>query len=249
MPGVDFNPTLTDISVPSTAEPDELCKYLDMYGAVVVPSAINTAELELLCDEYDRMMSNPELITSRVDEKPNFKNLRLKLPDVPESDFPATKRLFSQSWMGVVAEKFFDSTEYRLNGEIFVSQSGETNDDMMNAPPFALHFDKRQVLKFFYYLSDTDVRNGALRLSPGSHTAIRNFRVAEMTAGRPLPEIPNVVENAVQTPFFVEEAAGSLIIFTTDVAHGHSSVQPGHVRKVMRGHTHSHDILKAMGVM
>ena len=48
--------------------------------------------------------------------------------------------------MDETAAEYFGGEDYRLNGEIFVSALSHTVGPQ-NAPPFALHFDKRQVLK------------------------------------------------------------------------------------------------------
>ena len=202
-----------------------------------------------LNQEFDQMIAHPQDVTDRIDQKENFINLRLMMETVSRESFPETTSTFTQSWMADVAERFFHTKDFRLNWETFVSQSGEFPAELMTSPPFALHFDKRQVLKFFYYLTDTNADNGALRATPGTHLIIKKFREEQMSSGRPLGEIPNVVEDAVPPAMSLDLPAGSLIVFTTDVAHGHSAVKAGQMRKTMRGHTHDFEMLRAMGHM
>ena len=89
-----------------------------------------------------------------VDEYGNIVNLRLTRTGLSPAVFPATAGFFAQPFMAAVAAAYFAPDAYRLNGEIFVTDLAETVGPQ-TAPPFALHFDKRQVLKFFVYLTAT----------------------------------------------------------------------------------------------
>jgi hypothetical protein len=182
----------------------------------------------------------------QVDEGDNLVNLRLIRAQMDAALFPATGALFSDSFMRETADAYFGADSYRLNGEIFVTHLTETRGPQ-HAPPFALHFDKRQVLKFFVYLTDTDEANGAMRALPGSN--LRNGEIRRSAMERmALDEIANVLPEP-QTPSLpIRGPAGTLFVFDTDVCHGASVVQPGQERRTMRGHTHHTAMLRAMGV-
>jgi ectoine hydroxylase-related dioxygenase (phytanoyl-CoA dioxygenase family) len=103
------------------------------------------------------------------------------------------------------------------------------------------------VLKFFIYLTDTDEHNGAMRVLPGSNLRNRHDRERAMRDIN-LNDIANVLPEP-QTPSIpVCGPAGTLFVFDTDVCHGASAVEPGRHRRTMRGHTHAHSMLRAMGV-
>jgi len=241
--------TLETVTLARGAAPQDIVAGLDTWGIVAVPDAIDDGTLDALNREFDSMLALPDGLAHKIDQTGDFFNIRVKPARLRETGYRETWALFTQPFMTEVAHAFFGSPEVEINDEAFISRTGATTDAMMNQPPFALHFDKREVLKFFYYLTDTDERNGALRASPGSHTAIRQYRRDQMAAGTPLNDITNVVEGRVGAPMSMNGAAGTMLVFTTDVAHGHSTVQPGFTRRTMRGHTHSHEMLRAMGYM
>ncbi len=223
----------------------EVADALRRWGIAVFPGLVAEPVLAALNAEFDRMMAMRAELGVPVDEVGNMVNLRLTRERLPGL-FPATARLFAEPFMAAIADAYFGAGTYRLNGEIFVSDLAETTGPQ-TAPPFALHFDKRQVLKFFVYLTDTGEANGAMRALPGSNLRNRAVRERAMTE-QALNDIANVLPEPETPSIPICGPAGTLFVFDTDVCHGASRVQAGHTRRTMRGHTHSHAMLKAMGV-
>lgn len=226
--------------------PAEVAAAVRRWGIAVFPGLVTGSTLSALNQEFDRMMAARATLGVPVDESGNLVNLRLTRERLPPEYFPATARLFAEPLMSAVADAYFGAGAYRLNGEIFVSDLAETRGPQP-APPFALHFDKRQVLKFFIYLTDTDEANGAMRALPGSNLRNRAVREQAMTEGA-LNDIANVLPEPETPSIPIRGPAGTLFVFDTDMCHGASVVQPGRRRRTMRGHTHSHAMLRAMGV-
>jgi hypothetical protein len=225
--------------------PAEVAEAVRRWGIAIFPGLVTGDVLADLNREFDLMIENRRVLGYRLDEYANLINLRLTGTALPEY-FPAMSRFFCQPFMGAVADTYFGKNAYYLNGEIFVTDLAETTGPQ-TAPPFALHFDKRQGLKFFLYLTDTDEANGAMRVLPGSN--LRNRRVREQAMGeRALNDIENVLQEPETPSMAVCGPAGTLFVFDTDMCHGASRVQPGHRRRTMRGHTHSHAMLRAMGI-
>ena len=223
-----------------------IAAHVRRWGILVIPGLVQGSVLESLNQDFDRMIAARRSLGFAIDEYDNMVNLRLVRDRLGPDLFPATAGFFNQPFMSDVADVYFGPGAYRLNGEIFVSDLKETTGPQ-TAPPFALHFDKRQVLKFFVYLSDTTEANGAMRVLPGSNQRNRAVREQAMQHSA-LNDIANVLPEP-QTPSIpVCGPAGTLFIFDTDVCHGASRVQPGHTRRSMRGHTHSQAMLKAMGI-
>lgn len=216
------------------------------WGIIVFPGFVQGAQLTRLNTEFDAMIAARKELGFLLDEYENIVNIRVLRPKLDASRFPETAGFFAQPLMSEVADAYFGAGSYRLNGEIFVSDLAETLGPQ-KAPPFALHFDKRQVLKFFVYLTDTDARNGAMRVLPGSNLANRAAREAAMARGA-INEIPNVLPEPATPSMPVSGPAGTMFVFDTDMCHGASVVQTGLTRRTMRGHTHSHAMLRAMGV-
>jgi hypothetical protein len=226
--------------------PADVAAAVRRWGIAVFPGFVTGEILADLNGEFDLMMANRRALGCPIDEYGNMVNLRLTRATLPAAHFPATARFFAQPFMGAVADAYFGADAHRLNGEIFVSDLGETKG-AQTAPPFALHFDKRQVLKFFVYLTDTDETNGAMRALPGSNLRNRHVREQAM-AERDLNDIQNILPEPATPSVPVCGPAGTMFIFDTDICHGASRVQPGRSRRTMRGHTHAHAMLRAMGI-
>ena len=225
--------------------PAEVAEDVHRWGIAIYPGLVTGETLKALNHEFDRMIAGRRSMGVPIDEYGNIVNLRLTREALPPEHFPATAAFFAQGFMAEIADAYFGAGAYRLNGEIFVSDLAETKGPQ-TAPPFALHFDKRQVLKFFVYLTDTDEANGAMRVLPGSNLRNRQVREQAMSKGA-INDIPNILPEP-QTPSIpVCGPAGTLFVFDTDVCHGASTVQPGRTRRSMRGHTHAHAMLRAMG--
>lgn len=215
------------------------------WGIAVFPGLVRGEALAALNADFDRMIAAPQALGVPVDAYANIVNLRLTRAQLSPERFPATAAFFAQPFMAAIADAYFGTGAYRLNGEIFVTDLAETIGPQ-TAPPFALHFDKRQVLKFFVYLTDTDEANGAMRALPGSNLRNRQTREQAMTE-RALNDIANVLPEPETPSIPICGPAGTLFVFDTDMCHGASVVQKGRRRRTMRGHTHSHAMLKAMG--
>ena len=214
------------------------------WGIVVFPSYIKKDRLAKLNIEFDNLLVNRAKLGFTTDEYENITNIRLKQDELDSTTFSYIASFFNESFMSDVSQVYYGADNYRLNGEIFVSELTETQSKQTK-PPFALHFDKRNVLKFFLYLTDTDERNGAMRALPGSN--VRNRAAREDAMHRTaLKDIENVLPEPLVPSMPICGPAGTLFIFDTDMCHGASFVKPGFTRRSMRGHTHSHEMLQAM---
>lgn len=239
----------TDVKVITSnvqLSPIETAEAVKNNGIVVFPAALDPATISQLNAEFDRMLnpSHRESLGFAIDQFDNIVNVRVIRERLVSVAFPVVDALFSFPWMDEVAAAYFGKDAYKLNDEIFVSDLSETKTEQPN-PPFALHFDKRQVLKFFVYLTDTDESNGAMRASPGSHHINRGRRIEAMRSGN-LQDIPNVLPEPDVPSVPIIGPAGTMFVFDTDMGHGASRVEVGKTRRTMRGHTHSLAMLQAM---
>lgn len=242
----DLSLSATTIVHARMGGPVSVAEAVRRWGIAVFPGLVTGDRLAALNEEFDRMIAGRKALGVPLDEYDNMINLRLTRERLAPAQFPVTAGFFAEPFMAGIADAYFGPGSYRLNGEIFVSDLAET-EGPQTAPPFALHFDKRQVLKFFLYLTDTDEANGAMRALPGSNLRNRAIREQAMI-GQALKDIANVLPEPETPSIPICGPAGTLFVFDTDMCHGASTVQPGHRRRSMRGHTHSHAMLKAMGV-
>jgi len=217
-------------------------------GIVVFPRFLDETALPLLNLEFDSMIDLHRTGDSpfATDSYGSMINVRVIRDHLDISKYSVLAHTFASPVMDAVAACYFGAGAYRLNGEIFVTELGEGMDSFAH-PPFVLHFDKRQVLKFYFYLSDTDEKNGAMRASPGTNHIIRRLRLEAMERNN-LDEIDNVLSDEHVHSIPISGPAGTLIVFDTDVAHGAGRVCPGLQRRTIRGHTHSNEMLRAMGL-
>jgi hypothetical protein len=185
-----------------------------------------------------------QLDAKQVDEYENLVNVRLNR-EVYAQVFPTTMGFFGQSLMEDVAGAYFDE-EFKLNRQIFCNVIGETKTQQTK-PPFALHFDKRPALKFFVYLSDTNARNGAMRVTPGSIMHNRPIRERASVSMEDLEQIANIVPEPAVPSIPVTGPAGTMFVFDTDMNHGAGVVRPGLTRRTMRGHTQTNRVLRRIG--
>ncbi len=244
----------SDISVETTpiyrnsfTSVEDIVETVQRWGIIVFPGYIQGNQLIKLNTEFDSLVTNRSRLGFAVDEYENIANVRVRRNDLNSADYPETASFFEGPLMSEVSDAYYGADNYRLNGEIFVSEITETKGPQTK-PPFALHFDKRNVLKFFIYLTDTDERNGAMRALPGSNVHNRAVREDAMRRTA-LNDIDNVLPEPLVPSIPICGPAGTLFIFDTDMCHGASSVQAGLTRRTMRGHTHSHAMLRAMGAM
>ena len=223
---------------------EDIVETVRRWGIIVFPGCVKGDRLEKLNGEFDNLVADRNQLEFSTDEYENITNIRVKRDELDPTVYSEVASFFKESFMSEVSQAYYGVGNYRLNGEIFVSELTETQSQQTK-PPFALHFDKRNVLKFFLYLTDTDERNGAMRALPGSN--VRN-RVAREDAMQrtALSDIKNVLPEPLVPSVPICGPAGTLFIFDTDMCHGASFVESGFTRRTMRGHTHSNAMLQAL---
>ncbi|MEM6903140.1 MAG: phytanoyl-CoA dioxygenase family protein [Pseudomonadota bacterium] len=242
MPPVDLNHvTVTgDISV------DDIAARVHRDGIVILPEFITGPLLEQLNKEFDQIMAAPDNCAFQVDRKTGLVNVRTSIEIMQRAGMANTAALFSNAMMAEIAYAYYGTRDAKVNHQLFINLNEHSPTPHME-PPFALHFDKREVFKFFIYLTDTTAENGAMRVAPGTVEANRALRQNAMASGVPLQQINNVIDEQAVPSLPIEGPAGTMFIFTTDVAHGAGAVAPGQSRRIMRGHCHSQAMLQAMG--
>ena len=144
----------------------------------------------------------------------------------------ATKQFFNSEAFCHLSTEYLGEP-FELNKEIFVVEDVPASDHVAQQ----LHYDIARTLKFFLYLEDTSVKNGAFYCVPGSHkwTAHRRDKFSDqiIPGNRSFTrQLTDEFGGAVP----IEGKAGTLIIFDTDVFHQAGKVTEGR-RRVMRGHT------------
>lgn len=150
------------------------------------------------------------------------------------TDFPEIASLFRNQFMEEVAHAYYAPHKVDLNDEVFI-----THEKPAESPILPWHFDRVQSIKFWFYLTDTTVENGAFEYCPGTHWEGHYRAGFHMSQGCAVEDIPNDIdEELVRNPVSLELKAGDLLVFDSDGFHRGGYVQPGNERRVLRGHTH-----------
>ncbi len=143
-------------------------KELEEKGFVVIPNFLSNENHVRFKKEYDSLVpffenDSAEILLPHVD--------RLSLHSNRISDF--TKNLFLKNELMESVATAFLNRKYHLDikgylTRIYINQA--ELDQPKNGGTNNLHFDAPlRVLKFFYYLSDTDENNAAFNYCPNTH--------------------------------------------------------------------------------
>lgn len=217
---------------------DRVMATLEAWGLVRMPGFLDAATVAGLGAEFDRLLDDPAPWVRREDYKAgravSFVRARME-----RAGYPHVDRFLALDFARRVADLYLGPGN-RLNDSVYF-----THDQPRPFTINELHFDRIPTLKFFAYLTDTDQGNGALDAAPGSHSVSRRIRRANAVRGVRAVALPNDdVPAEVGPPQPIEGAAGTLIIFHTDVWHRGGQVAQGRERKVIRGHTLPREALR-----
>jgi hypothetical protein len=223
--------SLEDLSVSNGAHPDEVLKKLNSTGVAIVPNYLSAARLEAVQRECELIASEQ----TRGTTERNYHCGRSILVDRRKWDSlacPAIEETLSASFLEHIATGYFQQP-IAFNYQFFV-----TRETTSGVPITGLHYDRLVTLKFFIYLLDTSKENGAIEMIPGTHKSVSAAREFYVKRGVRLIDLPNFdLQSLVGTPIPMEGAAGTMVIFTTDVVHQGGVVSEGKERWVLRAHT------------
>jgi len=151
-----------------------------------------------------------------------------------DSDFPITKNIFGSKFMEDVLKRYYAPHKCKLNEDIFI-----THEKPCETPILPWHFDRIQSLKFFIYIKDVTINDGAFEYAPGTHNEGHYRANYHLATGITLEQLPNdIPADEIINPVPIEGQAGDLIIFDSDGFHRGGTVSPDGERMVMRGHSH-----------
>ena len=222
-----------DIIVHQNSE-DLIVAQLIKFGVVIIPGYFNNQVVEFLRKEFHFALSQQQennfIKPFHYSEGAGCVVAKEK---IDKSILPYTYNVFSTLFMSNLTNKYL-RTKVVLNEVIYFVKDIVGSKHVAND----LHFDVLRAFKFFIYLNDTTIKNGAFACVPGSHIKAIEIRKKygdkisydnrELTR-----ELPYTEKDAVP----LEGKAGTLIIFDTNVFHRAGIVSDGE-RWVMRGHSY-----------
>lgn len=215
---------------------DQVIAYLKKYGIAIIQNYIGD-DIESIKDEYNKVFELDDKSVLSKNKHTTNKNgivVRLKRNRIDPSILPKIYNLFSSEFMSSVLNAFYNPHKSVLNDEIFF-----THELPCEEPILPWHYDRVQSLKFFFYLKDTSVNDGAFEFAPGTHREGHYRANYYMSVGVDRESLPNdIPEDELINPLPITGSAGDLIIFDPGGFHRGGVVGPGGERLVMRGHSH-----------
>jgi hypothetical protein len=204
-------------------------RLLKSNGVTIIPAFYDSDKLKKLNSEFDRLLEAKEPWIKKMDYS-NGRAVSVWTKDMEAGLYPETLKTFTDPLMQRITSAYLGEKVRSNIGIYFVNDVVGTKHHAND-----LHFDVERSLKFFIYLTDTTKENGAFFCAPGSHlrsSEIRKKWKDKVSYGN--REISRSLPVKEEEVIPLEGAAGTLIIFDTDVFHRAGFVDKGE-RRVMRG--------------
>ena len=126
--------------------------------------------------------------------------------------------------------------ENKFNSQIFFQETKKT----LNPIAKELHFDKLHQFKIWLFLNDIQVSNGPIEIFPKSH---KENEIQRLRSYNHIKDVVNLPKNNIN---YIGKkmigAAGSLLIFNSDLYHRATNITEGY-RRIARGHSMSFQTL------
>lgn len=226
--------SLADISIEGRPSSSAILERLRRWGVALMPGLLPADLVRALDTELAGMLRDRAALSKscRVDEEPGSICIRMETDRLDAGIYPATSGVFASPLLRSISDAYYGDAEYSFNHVVFAHQ---TNEHM--APPSGeVHFDVTRMLKFWIYLSDATIANGAMRIAPGSNLWLRMARRDYSDRLTPKAKIPNNVHGLDEAMLHLVGPPGTMFIFDTDAAHAASPVAAGAERRIMRAH-------------
>lgn len=201
-------------------------------GVFRVPDHLSPGEVAVLREEFEFIFSRNQAGVRPIDYSLG-RGAVCQPEKLEQAQYPALLAVFLADVFRKLASAYLASP-FELNRDVFAVE------DVVGSRHHAndLHYDVLRTLKFYVYLNDVDMKNGAFTCVPGSHHETARLRTVHGSAitldNREVTRRLPLEKFAAPEP--VVGTAGTLIVFDTDVWHQAGTVRTGH-RLVMRGHT------------
>ena len=205
-------------------------------GFMVLHDVFDNNMLSSLRTEFDSIILSADNLSSNVDRHDGATCVRISpMQCLSSIVYPTILAFFHSRIFQSIASNFFSGNpgDFSFNSEIFVHETPETPSPLSGT----LHWDKRPTLKFWIYVDHVPWQSGPMVVERGS--AFRNTMTRERKIRNCAGDF-SLIDNSVtpDTTSLVNLTgnAGSVVIHNTDASHGATPVQPGFVRRIIRGH-------------
>jgi len=223
--------SISSFQLGTHSSPEAVMNLLTSHGVVVIPGYLSGEQLNGVRSECAKLADDQSAGIVERKYHPGRSQL-VHRAAWNASNYPAIENTIDAPFMRDIASRYF------RRGAAFNYQFFLTRETKSGAPITGLHYDRLVTLKFFIYLLDTTTENGAFECVPGTHESVAATRAHYVKRGVRLLDLPNFeLPSEIGAPIPIEGAAGTMLIFTTDVIHQGGIVTEGRNRWVLRAHT------------
>lgn len=222
------------------ATAEKMLEYCEEFGVCIIDSYLSVAQIEDVRGEIDDLYENIDSTRGvRTHFKADYQHaLNIDYDDIDRSLIPSIQQLVTTPEFESVVGDYYDETDVLYPSNLFIARSYGTEDSpegvLADGPPYALHYDKQNKFKYFFYLTDVTLDEGPTHFAPGLHRGVKECRLEELAAGKPVQTLSNTIEDVDRELVPAIGDAGTLLIFDTDVPHHAGGLTKGHDREVLR---------------
>lgn len=205
------------------SDPSGLAAALAEAGIVVMPEWLDSSQVRVVYQEAKDLLSG-HLANARDIGYSTGQGFRI-LRDCLKPDLPELASAFSQRWMEEVARRHFRNGPFAFNHDVIAVRDIVGTEHEARTP----HYDRTPNLKFFTYLTDTCVENGAFCCVPGSQGFAKQVQADNrVRLTLPSQSSTRTVPDALLDGMIpIEASAGTLLIIDSDIVHKGASVSSG----------------------
>lgn len=219
-------------------QPQDVCNNINLAGVCIFQNFLTMNDdgdrsLKKAIEESDRLLSSTD------DQNYKFGNVIRRNAAQIEKTSPSLFSAFVNPFFREIARLY----GMPHPGDIFLTHDFNSYQDKGLEVNGHLHYDKRQTLKFFLYLTDVDKNSGSFSILPGSREQGSRWREENPKMNRIYTSTKhNTDSHRYGLEFLkndtlpIEGPAGTVIAFDSDTLHFGGRVERGRERKVARVH-------------
>jgi hypothetical protein len=213
---------------------------LTKFGIVKIKNFLNYNDCKKLKDTSLFLLSNNDpSIRSKHDHENNKNGLNVNIdPNILSKSSKILNKIFNCKFLRKISKSYYSPNKYNHNKDIMLVSLKKDKKEIL---PW--HFDRKQSLKFWIYLTETNKKNGAMEYSPGTQWEGRYRANNHIMSGETLRSLRNDVnKERLLVKTVLKGGPRDLFIFDSDGFHKGGNISSGK-RLVIRSHSYPFPII------
>lgn len=212
----------------------EILDTVHEYGVCVLPNFLSAEEIKSLKTEFDTFFSGDDsLATTDHGSRGYLEAKTLKYDQIDQNIIPNMRQLVDRPMFKSLTEKFYNG-DYIYPQKLYIIRSTENEDYVPTELPYCTHVDRIQMLKFFFFLKDVELKDGPPGIIPGTQKELKEGRLQWIREKKDPKYYDNVIKGRDHEIVPLVGPAGTLAVLDTDVAHVAGRVYDNGLREVIR---------------